>query len=48
MNTMIYLTAALAAVWVLLAGYLFLLGSRERKLRREIQRLRETLSNRAT
>ena len=35
-----YLTAALMAVWVLLAVYLFMLGSREKKLRGEIQRLK--------
>jgi len=40
---MIYLTAALMAIWILLAGYLFLLGSREKKLRAEIQRLRRLL-----
>jgi len=43
MNTMTYLAAALAAVWVLLAFYLFLLGSREKKLRGEIQRIRQLL-----
>ena len=40
---MTYLTAALMAIWVLLAVYLFLLGSREKKLRVEIQRLRQML-----
>lgn len=40
---MVYLTAALMAVWILLAVYLFLLGSRERKLRMEIRRLRRLI-----
>jgi CcmD family protein len=40
MNTMIYLTAALMAVWVFVAFYLFLLTSREKKLRLEVQRLK--------
>ena len=40
---MTYLTAALMTIWVLLAVYLFLLGSREKKLRGEVQRLRRLL-----
>ena len=43
MNTMSYLTAAFAAIWILLAAYLFLLHSREKKLREEVARLRELL-----
>ena len=43
MNTMSYLTAAFMAIWVLLAAYLFLLGSREKRLRGEIQRLRRLI-----
>ena len=38
-----YLTAAFMAIWILLAVYIFLLGSREKKLRGEIQRLRRQL-----
>ena len=38
-----YLTAAFMAIWVILAVYLFLLGSREKKLRREIQLLKKLL-----
>ena len=38
-----YLTAALMAIWIILALYLFLLGSREKKLRMEIQRLRRLI-----
>ena len=40
---MTYLTAALMAVWVLLAVYLFMLGSREKKIQKELQRLRRLL-----
>ena len=40
---LIYLTAAFMAIWVLLAVYLFLLGSREKKLRREIKELRRMM-----
>ena len=38
-----YLAAAFIAIWVLLAVYLFLLGSREKKLREEIKRLKRLL-----
>jgi CcmD family protein len=40
---MTYLAAAFMAIWIILAAYLFLLSSRERKLRGEIQRLRRLL-----
>ena len=43
MNTMTYLTAALMIIWIIVAVYLFLLGAREKKLRREVQRLRRLL-----
>ena len=43
MNTMSYLAAAFAAIWILLAAYLFSLHSREKKLREEVARLREIL-----
>ena len=42
-----YLTAALMSVWVLLAVYLFLLASREKKLRGEVQKLRSLLEKTA-
>ena len=38
-----YLTAAFMAIWALLAAYLFLLNSREKKLRLEIRRIRRLL-----
>jgi CcmD family protein len=43
MNTMTYLAAAFMAIWVLLAVYLFLLWSREKNLRKEIDRLRRSV-----
>ena len=43
MNTMTYLIAAFMAIWVLLAVYLFMLGSREKELRGEIKRLKRLL-----
>ncbi len=45
MDTMNYLFSAYAAIWVILALYLFSLHSRERKLRDEIERLKRTLEN---
>jgi len=41
MDTMNYLFAAYMAIWILLALYLFSIHSRERKLREEIDRLRD-------
>jgi CcmD family protein len=38
-----YLTAACMGIWALLAAYLFLLNSREKKLRDEIRRLKRLL-----
>lgn len=40
MNTMNFLFAAYLAIWILLALYLFSIHSREKKLRAEIERLR--------
>jgi len=40
MNTMNYLFAAYAAIWIILALYLFSLHSREKKLREEVRRLK--------
>ena len=45
MDTMNYLFSAYAAIWIILALYLFSLHSRERKLRDEIERLKRTLEN---
>jgi len=43
MNTMGYLFAAYAAIWIILAAYLFSIHSREKKLRDEIARLKAML-----
>ena len=43
MDNMNYLFAACMAIWILLALYLFSIHSRERKLREDIQRLKEIL-----
>ena len=46
MNTLNYLFAAFVAVWLILAGYLYSIHSREKKLRQDVQRLKETISKR--
>ncbi len=38
-----YLFAAFAIVWLVVFSYIFVLLSREKKLRREIETLKETL-----
>lgn len=43
MDTMHYLFAAYAAIWIILAVYLFSIHSRERKLRDELRNLRQLL-----
>lgn len=43
MDTMKYLFAAYLVIWILLALYLFSIHSRERKLRAEIDRLRDVV-----
>lgn len=43
MDAMNYLFAAYAAIWVILALYLFSIHSRERKLADEIERLKRSL-----
>jgi CcmD family protein len=43
MNQMHYLFAAYMAIWILLAFYLFSIHSREKKLREEVQRLKQML-----
>jgi CcmD family protein len=46
MNTMNYLFAAYVAVWLILAVYLYSIHSREKKLRQDVERLKETLGKR--
>ncbi len=43
MDAMHYLFAAYAAIWVILALYLFSIHSREKKLAQEIERLKQAL-----
>lgn len=47
-NTMNYLFAAYTAIWIILAVYLFSIQSREKKLRQELQNLRELVERQAT
>jgi CcmD family protein len=46
MNTLNYLFAAYVAIWLILAAYLYSIHSREKKLRQDVQRLKETLGKR--
>ena len=46
MNNLNYLFAAFVAVWLILAVYLYSIHSREKKLRHDVQRLKETLGKR--
>lgn len=43
MNTMNYLFAAYSAIWIILAVYLYSLGAREKRLRGDVDRLRQQL-----
>jgi CcmD family protein len=43
MNPMHYLFAAYLAIWIILAVYLFSIHSREKKLREEVERLKQVL-----
>jgi len=43
MNTMSYLFAAYTVIWIILAIYLYSIHSREKKLREEVERLKQML-----
>ena len=43
MNTMNYLFAAYAAIWIILAIYIYSIHSREKKLREDVERLKHLL-----
>ena len=43
MDTMAYLFAAYTAIWLILAVYLYSMHAREKKLRAEVERLKETI-----
>jgi CcmD family protein len=47
-NTMNYLFAAYTAIWIILAVYLFSIQSREKKLRQELQNLRQLVERQAS
>ncbi len=47
-NTMNYLFAAYAAIWIILAAYLFSIHSREKKLREELRNLKELVDRQLT
>lgn len=42
----VYMFFGFAAVWAILAGYVLYIGSRERNLRRQLDRLRRMLEDR--
>ena len=41
-----YMFFGFAAAWVILAGYVFILGARERKLRRQLEHLKRMMEDR--
>jgi len=43
MNTMNYLFAAYTAIWIILAIYLYSISSREKRLREDVDRLKQQL-----
>lgn len=45
-NPLIYLFAAYAAIWIILALYLYSIHAREKKLRAEIEDLKRALEGR--
>ena len=45
MYSMNFLFAAYLAIWIILALYLFSIHSREKKLREEVQRLKEMIES---
>jgi CcmD family protein len=45
MNTMQYLFAAYLVIWIILSLYLFMLHSREKRLREEIQGLKRMIKS---
>lgn len=46
MNTMNYLFAAYTAIWIILAIYLYSIHSREKRLREDLERLKQSLPQR--
>jgi CcmD family protein len=48
MNPMNYLFAAYVVIWLILAAYLFSIESREKRLRADIDRLKQMLDKSAS
>jgi CcmD family protein len=46
MNTLSYLFAAFSAIWIILALYLYSIHSRERRLRHDVERLKQLIEKR--
>jgi CcmD family protein len=46
MNTMNYLFAAYTAIWIILAVYMYSIHSREKRLRQDVERLKQLLEPR--
>jgi CcmD family protein len=47
-NTLNYLFAAYTAIWIILAIYLFSIHSREKKLRQELENLRQLIERQSS
>jgi len=47
MNTMNYLFAAYTAIWIILFAYIYSIHSREKRLREEVRRLKESMGKKA-
>ncbi len=47
-NTMNYLFAAYTAIWIILAIYLFSIQSREKKLRQQLENLRQLVERQSS
>ncbi len=46
MNTMNYLFAAYTVIWIILAIYLYSIHAREKRLRQEVERLKQLIEKR--
>jgi CcmD family protein len=46
MNTLNYLFAAYSAIWIILAIYLYSIHSREKRLRQDVERLKQLIEKR--
>lgn len=46
MNTMNYLFAAYTVIWIILAVYLYSIHAREKRLRQDVERLKQLIEKR--